>query len=40
VKRLGQGAYEIKDVKIDTEQVGSGDTVRNVSTIEIVVGKK
>jgi len=40
VKRLGQGAYEIKDVKIDTEQVGSGDTVRNVSTIEIVVGRK
>ncbi|GBC74956.1 hypothetical protein HRbin06_00264 [archaeon HR06] len=40
VNRLGANSYEIKNIKIDTEQVGSGDQVRNVSTIEIVIGKK
>lgn len=39
-KRLGNNAYEVKNVTIDTEQVGTGDQVRNVSTIEIKVGRK
>ncbi|MFQ6096079.1 MAG: DNA-binding protein [Candidatus Bathyarchaeia archaeon] len=39
-KRLGNDAYDIKDVKIDTEKLGSGDDIRSVSTMEIVVGKK
>lgn len=39
-KRLGNDQYDIKDIKIDTEPVGEGDQVRNVSTIEIVIGKK
>ncbi|MCP8320486.1 MAG: DNA-binding protein [archaeon] len=39
-KRLGNNAFAVKDVKIDTELVGSGEEARNVSTIEIVVGKK
>jgi len=40
-KRLGNGAFTIKDVRIDTEQVKSMETneMRNVSSIEIVVGK-
>lgn len=39
-KRLGNDAYAIKDVQIDTEKLGTGDDIRSVSTIEIVVGKK
>ncbi|MGQ9468886.1 MAG: DNA-binding protein Alba [Nitrososphaerales archaeon] len=39
-KRLGGNAFSIKDIKIDTELVGSGEEARNVSTIEIVIGKK
>lgn len=39
-KRLGNNAFVVKDIKIDTELVGSGEESRNVSTIEIVVGKK
>jgi len=39
-KRLGNNAFAVKDVKIDTELVGSGEEARNVSTVEIVVGKK
>ena len=38
-QRLGGGAYDVKSTKIDTEQLGEGDDIRNVSTIEIVVGK-
>ncbi len=40
VQRLGGGSYETKDIKIDTERLGEGSEARNVSTIEIVVGKK
>ncbi len=39
-KRLGNNAFEAKDIKIDTELLGEGEEQRNVSTIEIVVGKK
>jgi DNA-binding protein len=39
-KRLGNGAYDIRDIKIDTEKLGTGDEIRSVSTIDIVVGKK
>ncbi len=39
-KRLGNNAYAIKDVNIDTEKLGTGEDIRSVSTIEIVVGKK
>lgn len=39
-KRLGNNAFEIKGIKIDTEKLGEGEDVRNVSTIEIVIGKK
>ncbi len=40
VQRLSGGSYETKDIKIDTERLGEGSEARNVSTIEIVVGKK
>jgi len=40
VQRLSSGSYETKDIKIDTERLGEGSETRNVSTIEIVVGKK
>lgn len=39
-KRLGNNAFDVKDIKIDTEIVGEGADTRNVSTIEILVGKK
>ncbi len=39
-KRLGNNAYEVKNIVIDTEQVGEGENARNVSTIEIKVGRK
>jgi DNA-binding protein len=39
-KRLGNNAFVVKNIKIDTEMVGQGDDQRNVSTIEIVLGKK
>ena len=39
-KRLGNNAFEVKNIKIDTEAVGQGDDQRNVSTIEIILGKK
>ena len=39
-KRLGNNAYEVKSIVIDTEQVGVGEDIRNVSTIEIKVGRK
>jgi len=38
-KRLGNNAYGVKDIAIDTEVLGTGEDMRNVSTIEIVVGK-
>lgn len=38
-KRLGSGAYSIKDVRIETEVVGEGEERRNISSIEIIVGK-
>jgi DNA-binding protein len=38
-KRLGNGAFAIKGIHIDTEVVGEGAEMRNVSSIEIVVGK-
>jgi DNA-binding protein len=39
-KRLGNNTFEVKNIKIDTERLGEGDDVRNVSTIEITVGKR
>ncbi|MEM2635247.1 MAG: DNA-binding protein, partial [Nitrososphaerales archaeon] len=39
-KKLGNNAYEVKSIKIDTEKVGTGENVRNVSTIEITIGRK
>ena len=39
-KRLGNNAYAIKKVDIDTEKLGEGDDIRSVSTIELIVGKK
>ncbi len=39
-KRLGNNTFEVKNIRIDTERLGEGDDQRNVSTIEIVVGKK
>ena len=38
-KRLGNGQFAVKDIQIDTEVVGEGSETRNVSSIEIVVGK-
>jgi len=39
-RRFGFDNYEVKSIKTDTEQVGSGEQTRYVSTIEIKVGKK
>ena len=39
-KRLGNNTFEIRGIKIDTERLGEGEDIRNVSTIEIVVAKK
>jgi DNA-binding protein len=38
-KRLGNGAFKVKDIRIDTEVVGEGTETRNVSSIEIAIGK-
>jgi len=38
-KRLGNGQFKIKDIGIDTEVVGEGAEQRNISSIQIVVGK-
>ena len=38
-KRLGNGQFKVKDIGIDTEVVGEGPETRNISSIEIVVGK-
>ena len=38
-KRLGNGQYAVKDIGINTEVVGEGAEQRNISSIEIVVGK-
>jgi DNA-binding protein len=38
-KRLGNGQFNVKDININTEVVGEGSEQRNVSSIEIVVGK-
>jgi len=39
-KRFGFNNYEVKSIKTDTEQVGSGEQTRYVSAIEIKLGKK
>ncbi len=39
-KRLGNNTFEVKSIKIDTEKLGEGEDLRNVSTIEIIVGKR
>ncbi len=39
-KRLGNNTFEIRNIRIDTEKLGEGEDLRNVSTIEIVVAKK
>ena len=38
-KRLGGGQFRVKDIGINTEVVGEGPETRNISSIEIVVGK-
>lgn len=38
-KRLGNGQFKVKDIGINTEVVGEGAEQRNISSIEIVVGK-
>jgi len=38
-KRLGNGQFRVKDIGINTEVVGEGPETRNISSIEIVVGK-
>src|SRR2546428_10687052 len=38
-KRLGNGAFSVKDIRIGTEVVGEASETRNISSIEIVVGK-
>ena len=40
-KRLGNGAFKVKDIRIATDQVKSVETgeIRNVSSIEIVIVK-
>jgi len=40
IRRLGNGQFEVKNISIGTEVVGEGSEQRNVSTIEIVIGKK
>lgn len=39
-KRLGNNAFGVRNINIDTELIGLGEEARNVSTIEIIVGKK
>jgi len=39
-KRFGFNNYEVKSIKTDTEQVGSGEQTRYVSAIEIKLSKK
>jgi len=39
-KRFGFNNYEVKSIKTDTEQVGSGEQTRYVSAIEIKLGKR
>jgi DNA-binding protein len=40
-KRLGNGAFSLKNISISTEQVKSAETgeMRNVSSIEILIAK-
>jgi archaea-specific DNA-binding protein len=38
-KRFGNGQFKVKDIVINTEVVGEGAEMRNISSIEIVVGK-
>ena len=38
-KRLGNGQFKVMDIGINTEVVGEGPEQRNISSIEIVVGK-
>jgi DNA-binding protein len=38
-KRLGNGQFQVKNIAINTEVVGEGPEMRNISSIEIVVGK-
>ena len=38
-KRLANGQFKIKDISIATEVVGEGAEQRNISSIEIIVGK-
>ena len=39
-KRLGKNTFVLKGISIDTESVGEGQDARNVSTIEISIGKQ
>ncbi len=38
-KRLGNGQFKVKSISIDTETVGAETERRNVSSIEIVLGR-
>ncbi|MHB8566734.1 MAG: DNA-binding protein Alba [Nitrososphaerales archaeon] len=39
-KRLGSNTFDIKSIKIDTERLGEGEDIRNVSTIEIIIARR
>jgi DNA-binding protein len=38
-KRFGKDLFKVRSIRIGTEVVGEGAEARNVSTIEIVVGR-
>ncbi len=38
-KRLGNGQFKVKDIGIATEIVGEGPETRNISSIQITLGK-
>ncbi len=38
-KRLGNGQFKVKDIGIATEVVGEGPETRNISSIQITLGK-
>ncbi|MDG6928594.1 MAG: DNA-binding protein Alba [Nitrososphaerota archaeon] len=40
INRLGNGQFETRSITIGTEKLGEGAELRNVSTIEIILGKK
>lgn len=39
-KRLGNNTFEVRSIRIDTEKLGEGEDLRNVSTIEIIIARR